>query len=287
MKHKEIVHIIRKRFEKVNVAYQSLIMHYTAEDIHTFRVAVKKLRAFLRLLGKRKKFPLPTKLSEFYRVAGTIRNLRLQQQNVLKAWATMDKEPPAHYLQVLDTEISGNILLAKFLAKGRKNFQKEELRIIDRLPAQAGKKTIDRFLQAETNKIRNLLTPSLPTGESLHSVRKSFKNLLYTENYAGQYAAPQTLLLPYSELESQAGLLGDLQDMHTGILLLQSPYTDAGNSEEERIDLFNLRGQWLEEKERKEQEAYTLLRKKMGIRDDAEDGVTDISAVNDTNHVSR
>ena len=267
MKQKEIIRIIHKQFEKINTAYRSLIRSYSAEDIHAFRVAVKKMRGFLRLAGLPGK--LPTKLSRFYRMTGTIRNLQLQQQNIRKACMAAGKEPPPYYLQVLETEISGYILLANFLAKGRTGFKKEEQRLIDRLPDRVGRKAIDRFIHTRMKEMRNLLSAAHPTDESLHAARKIVKDFLYTETYTGgqTFGKRSPHLLPHSELESLSVLLGELQDIRMGTQLLQPSYVNKPASERERVLLFDLRGQWLDEKERKEQELIAQLRKKMGIGD--------------------
>ena len=42
MKQSEIEHIIEKRFEKINAAFDKVRMHLNEDDISLFRVKVKK-----------------------------------------------------------------------------------------------------------------------------------------------------------------------------------------------------------------------------------------------------
>lgn len=270
MKHKETINIIWKRFKKINVAFRSLSPHFNAEDIHVFRVEVKKLKAFLQLAGiagtksgKGANRKLPKKLRDFYHLTGNIRNLQLQEQNIRKSWAAVGKELPHHYLDLLSREIAGNIILAEPLVKNKKSFKKEQGRIIVRLPARNRKKSTVRFIRTKTEAIRDLLTLPTLTDESFHLVRKNLKDLLYTQAYTeDQYALQPPLPPTYSDIDSLTDQLGDLQDLHIGIGLLQPAYIDKVIPEKERIDLLDLRGQWQEEKQRKELEMYALLQEK-------------------------
>ncbi|HEY2727342.1 MAG TPA: CHAD domain-containing protein, partial [Parafilimonas sp.] len=54
MKEKEIIEIIQDRFKIIDKLYRKIIDEFDADDIHDFRVAVKKLRAFLRFLDVKK-----------------------------------------------------------------------------------------------------------------------------------------------------------------------------------------------------------------------------------------
>jgi hypothetical protein len=272
MKRKETVNIIRRRFKKINTAFRSLPPHFNAQDIHVFRVEVKKLKAFLRFTGmegnksdKGSGLKLPKKLRDFYKITGDLRNLQLQDQNIRKSFAAGDRKLPHQYLDLLSREVAGNIFLAELLVKNKKNFKKEQVRIIARLPTRTGKRSTEKFMRSKTEAVQDLLTLSSPTDESFHSVRKSFKDLLYTQSYTeDQYALQQPLPPAYSDIGSLADQLGDLQDLRIGVGLLQPAYTDKVIPEKERIDLLDLRGQWQEEKQRKELEIYALLKENTG-----------------------
>lgn len=289
MKRKETVNIIRKRFKKINAAFRALMLHFDAEDIHDFRVEVKKLKAFLRFAGTAGtagtvgtaspgtsgKGPaglkLPKKLRELYRISGTLRNLQLQQQNIRNAWPAGGAESPDHYLYLLITESVCQVTQAKRLVKGKRSFKKEERQIIGQLPLRPGKKIAERFVRAHTSNIRDLLAVSSPTDDSFHTIRKKLKDLQYTGPYTGGHVTlpesperrPAGFPLTDKEIVSFTGLLGDLQDLCIGIELLQPAYTNRVSPEKERMGLVDLRRQWQKEKERKEQEVYIKLTKKL------------------------
>ena len=289
MKRTEMVHIIRNSFKKINKAFRSLTFHFemedllNPEDLHSFRVEAKKLRAFLGLAGMAgsKNIKLPKKLHSFYRIIGKVRNIQLQQQRIQKTLTARVEDPSAYaipniYLKLLSTEASGNRILAGSMAKDKTGFQKEERRIIARLPAHPGKTFVEKFVDLQAKKIRDLVAPPLPTDkslytdesfhidESLHAVRKILKDLLYTWAYTEQYVAkkfPTSPPLTHKDIQALTVSLGDIQDSRIAIELLQPAYTNRVSHERERTHLLDVRVEWQEEKERKERELYILLRK--------------------------
>jgi CHAD domain-containing protein len=107
--------------------------------------------------------------------------------------------------------------------------------------------------------IRDLLTPSFPTDDDLHSIRKSLKTLLYTVPFM------PIQFHPAESLKSLADLLGELQDLRIGIYYLQPAYLDRVSDEKERADLRLLREEWQEEKYRKQQQAYAWLKQRWAM----------------------
>lgn len=49
MKEKEIAEVVEGRFKTIKKLSHKIIKEFNADDIHDFRVEVKKLRAFLQL----------------------------------------------------------------------------------------------------------------------------------------------------------------------------------------------------------------------------------------------
>ena len=70
MKQKEIIEIVEHRFKTIHKLDYKIIKEFDANDIHDFRVEVKKLRAFLRLANIKKEVdgPLIPKLLKHFMV---------------------------------------------------------------------------------------------------------------------------------------------------------------------------------------------------------------------------
>jgi CHAD domain-containing protein len=61
MRRKEMAQLIRRYLVRLNILARKIAARYKEEDIHAFRVEIKKLRAFIRLVspaGKRRSTPV-------------------------------------------------------------------------------------------------------------------------------------------------------------------------------------------------------------------------------------
>jgi CHAD domain-containing protein len=264
MKHKEIVQIVRKRFRKIGEVFPRVTAHFEGPDIHTFRVEIKKLRAFLRLLagtkGRAGKLKLPTQLNRFYHLTGYIRNLQLQQTHIRGAFKKNEEKLPQTYLRNLRREEENYIRLAVRLAGNKLSIKKEEKKLISALPGHLNARSrqgLIRLQSARLEKLAGSITP-IPD-ETMHSIRKLIKDLLYTWPYIRREA---TRMLPVSLLSKKGGLaitkaLGDLQDDRSSLQLLQASYIDP--IAEERTILEELQRRWAEEKEKKKELINALV----------------------------
>jgi len=251
MKRREMAHIIRKRFDKVENAYQRVTEHFEVDDIHEFRIEIKKLRAFLRLLGetKGKKGKLPKRLHQFYQLAGNIRNLQLQQKRVREL--RKDQGLPQAYLNLLNTEAATQILVAGNMARNHLSLQKERKNILSRLPDSLRRKGRERYVRGGGTHLEGLAaTPPPRPDDTLHSIRKICKDLYYNRQYIGQEAGlelPSTLLREEG-MKGLTDVLGDFQDMHTALELLHDRYTCLIADGGERAILDSLKREWEEKK---------------------------------------
>ena len=107
MKEKEIVGVVKDSFKTINKLSHKIIKEFTADDIHDFRVEVKKMRAFLRLLDTEKEMErplIPKLLKTFYGYIGIIRNIQLHRHHLFKYISDYKIEKPKEYLMILDAE---------------------------------------------------------------------------------------------------------------------------------------------------------------------------------------
>src|ERR1022692_2081566 len=260
MKHREAVGIIETRFIKINVTLNRLIANFATEDIHQFRIEVKKLRAFLRSIKTELK--LPKRLRKFYDTIGIVRNLQLQQQRIAKVVTETGDSLPSKYLSTINVEAITNIKKAKKIIKKRKTFKKEEKSIINIFTKKIERPTIKKFFNSEADLLNKQLLLNQPGDETLHSIRKILKDILYTQPYISKKT--RTTLLPW--LSEQANvkliteLLGGFQDARTILNYLRPHYTDE-IPECELLLLKSIEKKWQREKENIKQQVYRQLNK--------------------------
>lgn len=122
-------------------------------------------------------------------------------------------------------------------------------------------------MKAEPIMVRNIvLEPFSTSDESLHSIRKLLKDLLYTWPYIKQEASvmlPAAMFSCQEDITSITKLLGDFQDMRAGLNLLHVDYIDQETNERERILLRDIEREWWKEKEITREEIHKMFQKRI------------------------
>lgn len=226
MKSDDIVEVYKLRFRKIKRHYESLLQDFKAGEIHHFRVEVKKLRAFIRLLNAgytAHQLKLPQEIKSFYRMAGLLRNLQLYSAYISSLCEELSIARPLLYLQSLQEEEKTLQLAMAQVAENLswKDFHDE---LIDTAPAHLTGKTIKAFVRAEKAKLEELFSLPVYYEDVLHSIRKILKDLMYNSKYI---ASALAVSLP-NELRSLKSIepltigLGDLFDLYGVLNLLNS-----------------------------------------------------------------
>jgi CHAD domain-containing protein len=252
MNRRATQHIINSRWKNIQYTFSRVKVGFSIEDIHAFRLEIKKMRAFLRLYGSAKGRPkLAGHLHRFYSLLGVIRNLQLQQQRITEAWKGRKESLPRLYLTMLETEIVIKTAEAKSFAKDTLSIKKEKEKILAKMPGPINGKAIRGFVQTSAGKLENLWGWPYPLeDDTLHSIRKLLKDLFYNYAYIAKEAST---LLPAAfrekvSIKNITDMLGDFQDMRMKLDLLQPDYLSTVNDERERTALEGLKKDWEEEK---------------------------------------
>jgi CHAD domain-containing protein len=269
MKQKKIIRVVRKRFCKIREVFPRVIARFGGTDIHTLRVEIKKLRAFLRLLagtkgrtGRTGRPQLPKQLHRLYQLAGQIRNLQLQQEHIRAAFKGNEGNLPQAYLKNLRVEEENNILLIARLVSDKLSIKKEEKKLIGALPGHLRTQSRVDLIRAQSARLEKLAGSITPIpDETIHSIRKLIKDLLYTRSYIQREAV---LILPVSLLSEKGDrsitqALGEFQDARTGLQLLQASYVDNIAGMEERAVLEDLKRRWTEDLQKKKEKIDALV----------------------------
>jgi CHAD domain-containing protein len=251
MTHTDTIHAIKSRFEKIQATFDVAIAYLDAEDIQAFRSEVKKLRAFLQLVSPREKLKLPRRLHQFYRIAGEIRNLQLQEQRIRDAFLNKGSLPQS-YLTLLAIEAAKHIRRARKLAVDELSIAAEQQRVLQVLPNRLARESVRAFSLDSVQRLQTIGNQVQPVGnDALHGLRKCLKGLFYNHSYIKKEAAE---ILPFPAAATKntfaalIDLLGQYQDIRTGLVLLRPCYIDQVADAAEKSSLEAVRTQWEDDK---------------------------------------
>jgi len=162
MKHLKIETILEKRIEKIDAALINVRLQLQPEEIRVFRIKIKKLGAFLRLMngakGHRHAAKLPPKMVKIYQLLGAVRTVQLQQSHVQKTGSGQPGSPDT-YLAYLDDQLRQYSAEVHQQLKGLKPLNKAAEKILKLLPKQISRAAILQFIHLEGDALAELFTP--------------------------------------------------------------------------------------------------------------------------------
>jgi CHAD domain-containing protein len=205
--------------KKLRLLSKKVAADFEVEDIHRFRVEVKKLRALVRFAcpdGRR----LPKRLRRIYKAVGEIRNLQLLRQSLVKA---ADPVLPEEFYRQLDGRIIAAKQETRRLLEEYGRMGKLARRLI------AGVVALRLTGEVQRSFVRKRIAPEDRPGQmpgsddALHNLRKSLKDLLYVWPFLGNGARKQAAAYfgGYPAMQKKARLLGDYLDIVFQLRLLQ------------------------------------------------------------------
>ncbi len=264
MKQSEIIKLFDKRFKKIRKHYGGLLEDFEVEEIHSFRLEMKKLRAFIRLvnisLPGKKTVKINKKIKSFYNTTGDIRNLQLHQQRINHICNGLLLTKPICYLQALHNEEMQQKQKARQLAK-KISFDRFKEKILGSVHDKLKAKPARAFVIQKKLALFELLSLQYYHDEALHDIRKTLKDLLYDWTYIDSFT---TLLLPPSflkekNIESITNKLGNYHDLCMALYFFNPMYTGQIINKPEKENLQALRQQLEWRKEEMKKEACQLL----------------------------
>lgn len=213
-----------KLFKKLNKHYQNLLEDFESEEVHDFRVEIKKLRAFLRLINinlpQENQLAISRKLKAFYNSVGQIRNLQLHQKQINLLCEELNFGKPFSYLQVLQEKENNQQKKIHHLSNkiALKHFRKKLEASIPEDFIIAAK---DFVLQKEINLHELLSLPEL-SDKTLHDIRKVLKDILYNYVFIEPYLRGFGYFENEDSLKTFTDKLGDHQDFCVAIQLINN-----------------------------------------------------------------
>ena len=220
--------IIIKHYRALRKLIIIINKDFETEAIHQLRVEYKKLRAFLRMISNEKssqeKIKIPGKLKKAYVIAGSIRDLQLQQKSIPGLTTAVTKKTKS-YLKILGHQVRilqpqfRNISLDKAIDKCIKKTEKLILEKINTIVA-------GRFVDNNCAAIISIITGKNFNDANMHAVRKHMKDIFYTIQKlesAGveiNFQSGEILNAEKKYFDELLEKFGNLQDKCTSIALL-------------------------------------------------------------------
>jgi CHAD domain-containing protein len=263
MAQRSINWAIQRHYQRAKTLGKAAGKTWAEDDIHRFRVEVKKLRACLRLAGATRMGldpRLPGKLRAFYDMVGVIRCLQLQRKGLVEAAVRMEMELPEICSSILDDRIQTAVAVGKAylqlrapLGKPRSEWQVP----VHRHRAIVG---VDAFLKAGKDDL--LVGDVLPDEAGLHALRKVMKDILYTAPYFPEGNALSCLPTKFASkaaLEMCVDKLGEFHDICLQLQLLKDNSSLAHVNSSVALFLEATRQLWQQDKAVKLGALRTLL----------------------------
>ena len=262
MKKDEIHGVLNDHFKKIDKYFHKIMKEFEEEDIHMFRVEIKKLRSFLHLVEMEKEegihFNTAKKLKTIYGYVGITRNLQLQIKLIRESVKDGDALP-SEYLNKLKKELGEWQNKIRDYMGEENNFYDEEELLRARMPDKLKKKSITQYIRFMLYKLNGLMN-HLFDDEALHGVRKILKDFHYNRSFIEIHLAP----LPKGIADEKAtkscmDLIGLFHDKCIAHALLQT-YNDESVINEEKEFLQKIEQKWEREKEGLKQKIDSKLK---------------------------
>jgi CHAD domain-containing protein len=236
MKREKIKRIIAEGINKLgHTARKS--GDFENEHIHDFRVGIKSLRAFLRLLINytgNSDYKLPGKIKTLYDIAGTIRDYKLELEKIAQLEMSFVGYTDHLSYQIELQESIWNLQYpTQIFTKMEGSFSTMKLA---RVPPGALSWFINDNLQA----IGKILLLEDITDDELHHIRKLIKDIIYTTEIGETHWKPAYKLAGdpgIEELKQMAASIGDYNDDRLLVEhLLAFPKNNATVDEKPKIE---------------------------------------------------
>ena len=254
MNQDQIKHITNDHYRKLKKRIKTVTENFDVEAIHQFRVAYKKLRAFLRMISQQQEtageIKISKKLKKGYDISGSVRDLQLQQQRILEATKQELKKPQA-YISLLQKEIKklkpelSEIFLEKPVTASKKKTDAS-------IPDEFKLNSFRNFVQKKWEAIYAIIASRHFSDDNIHAIRKSLKDLFYNLKI---YEGVEHELLSLSIWKGKDGQyfiklldeLGSFQDKYTAIALLKSYWLNSLNKYNREL-LEQIKKGWVKDK---------------------------------------
>lgn len=263
MRSQKILHIYERGIEKIQEHYSSVLRDFEKDKNHNFRVEIKKLRAFIRLMSLSQsgaKSKIPKLIKKCYHLVGEIRNLQLHKERVNTLCKKLFVDKPAFYIQCLREEERTKKKKTR-QAADKISFKDFKNQITNDVPEEVSPENKNDFVKNSISRLARLLALPVYYDETFHTIRKIIKDLLYNYDYLDEQIS-RLVPSPLNDrdfMESITGTLGNFLDLSLALFFLSPLYLDQIDQEKEKQILNELQEHFGLRKNNVENELVQLL----------------------------
>ncbi|MBK6634613.1 MAG: CHAD domain-containing protein [Chitinophagaceae bacterium] len=254
MNKRQLKHITNDHYRLLKMQIKKVADNFDADAIHEFRVAYKKLRAFFRMINagnkKNEKIKISKKLQQAYGIAGSIRDLQLQQQRIREI-IVHEFERPQDYLDRLQQTIDK--LKPGFAEIGQgKQVDKCKNKTDALIPDEFSIQRFRDFVSQKWASVRTIIKYRQLRDDHLHTIRKHLKDLFYNLKIFDESEGAIISQGIWKEKDEAYYFqllddLGSFQDRCMAISLLDKKWVNGLNSYN-RKKLVRVKNNWMIEK---------------------------------------
>lgn len=213
--------LIEKRLDDVRTTYKELCKGFEEEDIHQFRLSVKRLKALLRLLnytGNHHAWRKSLKeVTAVYKACGQVRMLQIHQHVLASLPATANT---SHLQAALKSSIEQAIIaLKKAYKHAPKLHLKKAKRLFIKRAEQVTEKDISNYMAALKTTITTRVHEIPTHPEQWHELRKRIKELKYNVGLTAN-----TLRLPAKLPQKADAVIGNWHDTVDTLQYMETHY---------------------------------------------------------------
>ncbi len=240
------------RFSKTEHVLHKLTLDCTVENIHDFRVEIKKLKALLRLFSfsiretSACKFPKP--LNKVYKSLGSLREWQIQKQSITKAAGEMHYVEPIVYKLKIDRRTDACRRRVIELIGKLPDLKKNRDQIKNNCPERLSPESISSFIKTKMHAIQDTLLSGDYNDESMHDMRKKLKDVQYILSAAKKEEETNKHSARLKSVQSVSGYLGDFHDLCIALLMLKKELKMLHKETSEKKLLRKIRDNWYAEK---------------------------------------
>jgi CHAD domain-containing protein len=225
---------------------------FDADDVHSFRTHVKKVRAFLHWLGRDKK-KLPASFKEIYRISGELRDIQV----LLKSMEEGRESTPAFTAWLKDNA-------GRLRQLWDDTFHPRIIRRLERRLQHSGlkKPTTNRlqsFFNEGVEKIEAVVYLPAPDDEELHEMRKRLKEMYYIYDWGKDHDYTQSDDATPELLKNLGEDCGHFNDRRIALVLLNA-YIQQEKEDAARQAAVELKQRWEEDRLNKKAQLLQTLR---------------------------